>query len=147
MINSWKCHILCDLVLNYERNRWEFEHIIRNSMGNEISSIYKMKAKLHAMILTVVHAEVVCTLKILPIGIFLSQSYNRNNSDGKASLKWHRLPETTTDTQDVSKFWLILYWMFIVWNIYLCKSTIFRSQYYILYNMFKFSMVLLITPH
>ena len=71
-------------------------------MGNEISSSYKMKAKLHAMILTVVHAEVVCTLKILSIGIFLSQSYN---SDGKASLKWHRLPETTTDTQDVSKFY------------------------------------------
>ena len=63
-----------------------------------------MKAKLHAKILTVVHAEVVCTLKILSIGIFLSHSYNRNNSDGKASLKWHRLPETTTDTQDVSKF-------------------------------------------
>ena len=74
-------------------------------MGNEISSINKMKAKLHAMILTVVHAEVVCTLKILSIGIFLSQSYNRNNSDGKASLKWHKLPETTMNTQDVSKFY------------------------------------------
>ena len=27
-----------------------------------------------------------------------------NNSDGKASLKRQKLPETTTDTQDVSKF-------------------------------------------
>ena len=29
---------------------------------------------------------------------------NRNNSDGKTSLKRQRTPETTTDTQDVSKF-------------------------------------------
>ena len=39
-------------------------------MGNKISSIYKMKSRLHARILTVVHAEAVYTLKILPIGIF-----------------------------------------------------------------------------
>ena len=31
--------------------------------------------------------------------------YNRNNSDGKARLKRQRMPETTTDTQDVSKFY------------------------------------------
>ena len=93
--------LLCDLVLSYKRNHWEFEHVIRNSMGNKISSIYKMKSRLHARILTVVHAEAVCTLKILPISIFLSQRHNRNNSDSKACLKWHRLP----GTQDVSKFY------------------------------------------
>ena len=70
-------------------------------MGNKMSSIYEMKSKLHARILTIVHAEAVWTLKILPISIFLSQRYNRNNSDSKACLKWHRLP----DTQDVSKFY------------------------------------------
>ena len=42
-INSWKRHALCDSVLSYERNRWKFEHVIRNSMGNEIWSIYNYK--------------------------------------------------------------------------------------------------------
>ena len=27
-INSWKCHVLLDLALSNERNRWEFEHVI-----------------------------------------------------------------------------------------------------------------------
>ena len=44
MINSWTCHALCDSVLSYERNRWKFEHVIRNSMGNEILSIYNGKS-------------------------------------------------------------------------------------------------------
>ena len=38
-ISSWKRHMLCDSVLTYGRNRWEFEHVIRNSMANEIWSI------------------------------------------------------------------------------------------------------------
>ena len=38
-INSWKRLALCDSVLSYERNRWKFEHVIRNSMENEIWSI------------------------------------------------------------------------------------------------------------
>ena len=42
-VNSWKCHTLCDLVWSYERNHWEFEHVIRNCMGNEIWLIYKDK--------------------------------------------------------------------------------------------------------
>ena len=42
-INSWTRHALCDSVLSYVRNRWKFEHIIRNSMGNEILSIYNGK--------------------------------------------------------------------------------------------------------
>ena len=33
----------------------------------------------------------------------LTPSFDRNNSDGKASLKRKKSPETTTDTQDVSK--------------------------------------------
>lgn len=37
---SWTRHALWDSVLTYERNRWKFEHAIRNSMGNEIWSIY-----------------------------------------------------------------------------------------------------------
>ena len=35
-INSWTRHALCDSMLSYERNRWKFEQVIRNSMGNEI---------------------------------------------------------------------------------------------------------------
>ena len=42
-INSWTRHALCDSVLSYERNRWKFEHVIRNSIGNEIWSIYNDK--------------------------------------------------------------------------------------------------------
>ena len=29
-INSWKRHALCDSALSYERNRWKFEHVLRN---------------------------------------------------------------------------------------------------------------------
>ena len=43
MIDSWKRHKLCDLVLSYKRNCWKFEHRIRNSMGNEICLIYNDK--------------------------------------------------------------------------------------------------------
>ena len=39
-MNSWTRHALCDSVLSYGRNRWKFEHVIRNSMGNEIWSIF-----------------------------------------------------------------------------------------------------------
>ena len=33
----------------------------------------------------------------------LTPSFDKNNSDGKASLKQQKSPETTTDTQDASK--------------------------------------------
>ena len=36
-------------------------------------------------------------------------SYDRNSSDGEASLKRQKSPETTTDTQDVSKY----YWFYV----------------------------------
>ena len=39
-----------------------------------------------------------CALRHRPL-------YNRNNSDGKASLKRQRTPETTTDTKDVYKLY------------------------------------------
>ena len=35
----------------------------------------------------------------------LTSSFDRNNSDGKASLKQQKSPETTTDTQGMSKFY------------------------------------------
>ena len=35
----------------------------------------------------------------------LTLSFDRNNSDGKASLKRQKSPEITTDTQDVIKFY------------------------------------------
>ena len=35
----------------------------------------------------------------------LTPSFDMNNSDGKASLKQQKSPETTTDTQDMSKFY------------------------------------------
>ena len=33
----------------------------------------------------------------------LTSSFDRNNSDGKVSLKQQKTPETTTDKQDASK--------------------------------------------
>ena len=39
-MNSWTRHVLCDSVLSYGGNRWKFEHVVRNSMGNEIWSIF-----------------------------------------------------------------------------------------------------------
>ena len=35
----------------------------------------------------------------------LTSSFDMNKSDGKASLKRQKSPETMTDTQDVSKFY------------------------------------------
>ena len=57
----------------------------------------------------------------------LTSSFDRNNSDGKASFKRQKSPETTTDTQDASKFTCK---MFIFQNIYRSKSTILRSPFY-----------------
>ena len=39
----------------------------------------------------------------------LTSSFDRNNSDGKVSLKQQKTPETTTDTQDASK----CYWFYV----------------------------------
>ena len=42
-INSWRFHALCNSVLSCVRNHWGFKQVIRNSMGNEIWSIYNDK--------------------------------------------------------------------------------------------------------
>ena len=53
-------------------------------------------------------------LKIGSSLLFMSKYMN--NSDGKAGLKQQKSPETTTDTQDMSKFnW------FYVYNIHISK--------------------------
>ena len=39
----------------------------------------------------------------------LTSSFDMDNSDGKASLKRQKSPETTTDTQGMSKF----YWFYM----------------------------------
>ena len=39
----------------------------------------------------------------------LTSSFDRNNSDGKVSLKQQKTPETTTDKQDASK----CYWFYV----------------------------------
>ena len=40
----------------------------------------------------------------------LTSSFDMDNSDGKASLKRQKSPETTTDTQGMSKF----YWFYLL---------------------------------
>ena len=54
----------------------------------------------------------------------LTLSFDRNNSDGKASLKRQKSPEITTDTQDVSKFYR-----------FTCKMFIFRNVYFVPHNI------------
>ena len=29
-INLWNCYTLCDLMWSYEKNHWEYEHVIKN---------------------------------------------------------------------------------------------------------------------
>ena len=41
--------------------------------------------------------------------VFVKNNKNKNNSDGKTSLKRQISPETTTDTQDGGKF----YWFYV----------------------------------
>ena len=66
------------------------------------------KSRLHTPISTVVHVEVVCILKILPIGIFLSHTLRSKIIAPWDMSQYQNSPrisqETTTDTQDVSKF-------------------------------------------
>ena len=58
----------------------------KNSTGNEIWSIYEY----------------------FEMWTFYTSDYNRNNGDNKKNLKQQRTPETTTDTQDVSTWVLII---------------------------------------
>ena len=98
-INSWKCHMLCDSVLTYGRNRWEFERVIRNSMGNEIWSIYNDKYfeiwtfytlnqyNLYTSFVFVVVSGVLCRFKLaLPSLLFLLY-----NGRSRGARPWPRL--------------------------------------------------------
>ena len=58
----------------------------KNSAGNEIWSIYEY----------------------FEMWTFYTSDYNRNNGDNKTSSKQQWTPETTTDTQDVSTWVLII---------------------------------------
>ena len=67
-------------------------------------SSYKTKSGLHSTISTFVHAEVVCTSKILPIGIFLSQSWRSKNTAKFIVGNWpyfvpHTIPITCSNSQ------------------------------------------------
>ena len=98
-INLWKCHMLCDSVLTYGRNRWEFERVIRNSMGNEIWSIYYDKYfeiwtfytlnqyNLYTSFVFVVVSGVLCRFKLaLPSLLFLLY-----NGRSRGARPWPRL--------------------------------------------------------
>ena len=66
----------------------------------------------------------------------LIQSFDWNNSEGKASLKQQKSPETTTDTQDASVIDFtskILYF-----EIFIVVSRPYFVPHTIPYNVFKF---------
>ena len=139
-IDSWKRHALCDSVLTYERNRWEFDHVTRIAWGTkygQFTTINISKYEHFTRKINRIYSHLVCLLWFRAFSAVLSvlchhcyscyttkslkctaltSSYKRNNSDGKASVKRQRTPETTTDTKDVSK----LYW-FYVSNIHISK--------------------------
>ena len=66
--------------------------------------------------------------------IKLIQSFDWNNSDGKASLKQQKSPETTTDTQDASV-------IDFTSKIFIVVSRPYFVPHTIPYNVFKFSTV------
>ena len=64
----------------------------------EVFSKYSHRKRPKLTVILFIGRSQGCALRFRPL-------YNRNNSDGKASLKRQRTPETTTDTKDVSKFY------------------------------------------
>ena len=64
-----------------------------------------------------------------------------DNSDGKASLKRQKSPETTTDTQGMSKFLLILRVKYSYFEIFVVKNRPYFVPHTIPHNVFKFSTV------
>ena len=52
----------------------------------------------------------------------MTSSFDMDNSDGKASLKRQKSPETTTDTQGMSKFLLILRVKYSYFEIFIVKN-------------------------
>ena len=71
----------------------------------------------------------------------LTSSFDMDNSDGKASLKQQKSPETTTDTQGMSKFLLILHVKYSYFEIFIVVNRPYFVPHSIPYNVFKFSMV------
>ena len=70
-----------------------------------------------------------------------------DNSDGKASLKRQKSPETTTDTQGTSKFLLILRVKYSYFEIFIVVNRPYFVPHTIPYNVFKFSTVPPVTQH
>ena len=70
-----------------------------------------------------------------------------DNSDGKASLKRQKSPETTTDTQGMSNFLLILRVKYSYFEIFIVVNRPYFVPHSIPYNVFKFSMVPPVTYH
>ena len=67
-----------------------------------------------------------------------TSSFDMDNSDGKASLKRQKSPETTTDTQGMSKFLLILR---VKYSYFEIVNRPYFVPHTIPYNVFKFSTV------
>ena len=73
--------------------------------------------------------------------IWSKSSFDMNNSDGKASLKRQKSRETTTDTQGMSKFLLILRVKYSYFEIFIVVNRPYFVPHTIPYNVFKFSTV------
>ena len=70
-------------------------------------------------------------------------SFDMDNSDGKASLKRQKSPETTTDTQVL----LILRVKYSYFEIFIVVNRPYFVPHTIPYNVFKFSTVPPVTQH
>ena len=93
-------------------------------MGNEIWSIYNDK-----------YFEILSCMYVC---------FDMDNSDGKASLKQQKSPETTTDTRGMSKFLLILRVKYSYFEIFIVVNRPYFVPHTIPYNVFKFSTVPLV---
>ena len=70
-----------------------------------------------------------------------TSSFDIDNSDGKASLKQQKSLETTTDTQGMSKFLLILRVKYSDFEIFIVVNRPYVVPHTMPYNVFKFSTV------
>ena len=86
------------LIIEQSRVRFTFTRNSSELLPPEVLSKYSHHKRSELTVIPVIRRGQGCTLRFRPL-------YNRNNSDGKASLKRQRTPETTTDTKDVSKFY------------------------------------------
>ena len=83
-----------------------------------------------------------CHFKLaLPSLLSMSKDEYFDNSDGKASLKRQKSPETTTDTQGMSKFLLILRVKYSYFEIFIVVNRPYFVPHTIPYNVLKFSTV------